>query len=516
MRSEELPSAEPGGPDGKTAVSTIARSGGANLVGTAISALASFAIVILVSRMWSLEVAGSLFAVTSIFLIVLALSQLGIDQGLVRFIAWNTARGDGGHNRHLITRGLGVALGSSAVMLLVGLTLARPLSRLLSGNGDSGAIYSIIVVFVVALPVGAAYELLLAITRGLAKMRPTILVDRIFRPLLQLGAVAYAGITGADASGLALAWTAPYGVGLVCALISLWLIRREDPGIFTSAPSINRKAISSEFWRFTIPRGFTRLAQVGLQRADIAIVVIVAGPDTGAIYTAATRFLVMGQLAGSAIQQVSEPQVAKLLAVQDVDGTAMVARRLTVWTVLLTWPIYLVVAVYAEFLLVLLFGSPYGEGALSLQLLALAMLFSTAMGPLDVLLLMAGRSSLSLINTMTALIVDVAGCLLLIPHLGITGAAIAWAAAIIVKNVLCFIQVKRSLGITPASREMMVVSLTLGVLFGALPGLSHHLVPVHYSVEVGVLFAVTTGYLTLVWLRRGQLLAGRPRPVLHG
>lgn len=516
MRRQGLPSAQPDDPDGKAAVSTIARSGGANLVGAAISALASFAIVILVSRMWSLQIAGSLFAVTSIFLIVLALSQLGIDQGLVRFIAWNTARGDGGNNRHLIIRGFTVALGASIVMLLVGLALAGPLSRLLSENGDPEATRAMIVVFAVALPVAAAYELLLAVTRGLAKMRPTILVDRILRPLLQLGAVAYAGVAGADASGLALAWTAPYWAGLVCAVASLWIIRRANPGILTPAPSINGKTISSEFWRFTIPRGFTRLAQVGLQRADIAIVVIVAGPDAGAIYTAVTRFLVMGQLAASAIQQVSEPQVARLLAVQDIGGAAMVARRLTVWTVLLTWPIYLVIAVYAEFLLELLFGGAYGDGALSLQVLALAMLFATAMGPLDVLLLMAGRSSLSLINTMTALAIDVAGCLLLIPHLGITGAAVAWAAAIVAKNLLCFFQVKRSLGITPASKEMLMLSLVLGVLFGALPWLSHHLIAVQPSAEVGVLCAVTTGYLVLVWLRRRQLLTGHQRAVPLG
>ncbi|WP_162148839.1 lipopolysaccharide biosynthesis protein [Arthrobacter sp. H20] len=407
---------------------------------------------------------------------------------------------------------MNIALAVSCVVTIAGLALAEALSVLLAGNDGSEATRAMIIVFAVALPVAATYELFLAITRGLARMRPTILIERILRPLLQLAAVAYAGLVGADAGYLALSWVAPYGVGLICAIGSLRGIVRDNPGILAHGGSVDKKAVSSEFWAFTVPRGAARLGQVGLQRADIAIVVILAGPAAGALYTAVTRFLVLGQLAGSALQQVSEPQLARLLAVKDLDGAKLVARRLTLWTVLLTWPIYLIIAVYAEFFLILLFGTPYGAGTLSLQILALAMLFSTAMGPLDVLLLMAGRSSLSLINTTTALAVDVAGCLLLVPVMGITGAAIAWASAIITKNVLCFIQVRRSPGITPSSKELLWVTAALVLSFGALPSVVHHLASVPPAGEVTVLAVTAVSYVVLLWLRRGAILAGSAGP----
>lgn len=511
MRIRRLSPAAAARSNGQTAIATIARSGSANLLGAGLSALANFTLVVLVSRMWSLEIAGSLFAVTSIFLIALALSQLGVDQGLVRFIAWNGARGESGSNRQLVSQGLKVALAVSFVVMVAGLLLAESLSRLLAGESGATATHQMIMVFAIALPVAAAYELILAITRGLARMRPTILIERILRPLLQLAAVACAGWMNADAGYLALAWVAPYGVGLLCAVGSLRFIVRATPGLLDRGSSVDSRANISEFWAFTVPRGVARLAQVGLQRADIAIVVVMAGPAAGALYTAVTRFLVLGQLAGSALQQVSEPQLARLLAVKDVDGVKQVARRLTLWTVMLTWPLYLIIAVYAEFFLHLLFGPPYGAGSLSLQILAVAMLFATAMGPLDVLLLMAGRSSLSLINTTTALAVDVAGCLLLVPTMGITGAAIAWAAAIITKNVLCFVQVRRSLGIVPASRELLWVAVTLVVFFGAVPGLVHHLASVTPAVEITVLAVPAAAYIIFLWLRRRVILVG-PAP----
>nr|UIK89352.1 polysaccharide biosynthesis C-terminal domain-containing protein [Arthrobacter polaris] len=180
------------------------------------------------------------------------------------------------------------------------------------------------------------------------------------------------------------------------------------------------------------------MAQVGLQRADIALVTVLAGPAAAALYTAVTRFLVLGQLATSALQQVSEPHLAKLLAKGNRNGAKLVTQQLTLWTILLAWPIYLFFVIYAEQLLSIIFGTEYAAGADSLRLLSIAMLFSTGIGPLDMLLLMAGRSSLSLINTATALVLDIVGCLLLVPIDGYFGAATAWTVSIVVRNMMCF------------------------------------------------------------------------------
>ena len=56
-----------------------------------------------------------------------------------------------------------------------------------------------------------------------------------------------------------------------------------------------------------------------------------------------------------------------------------------------------------------------------------AMLVATAVGPVDIVLLMSGKSLWNLLNTAVAVTANIVLNLLLIPHLGITGAAIAWA-----------------------------------------------------------------------------------------
>ena len=73
---------------------------------------------------------------------------------------------------------------------------------------------------------------------------------------------------------------------------------------------------------------------------------------------------------------------------------------------LVAWPIYISMVVMAPALLSV-FGDRYGTASTALMILGGAMLVATAIGPIDMVLLMAGRSRWNLINTVIALIVNV-------------------------------------------------------------------------------------------------------------
>ena len=68
-------------------------------------------------------------------------------------------------------------------------------------------------------------------------------------------------------------------------------------------------------------------------------------------------------------------------------------------------------------LLMSIFGPQFERGATAAVILCGAMLVATACGPVDSMLLMAGRSVLSLINTGLALATNVALDLVLVPEL---------------------------------------------------------------------------------------------------
>lgn len=495
MSAESIP--------GRSAIGGIARSGSANLMAAGIGSAANLLIIVIITRGWSPALAGAFFAVTSIFLLTLSLVELGVDQGFVRFQARNIALGRMVSNRRILRVGYLSVSGVSVVAAGVMALLAGQIARLVADAETYKNATLMVQILIAALPVAAAYDLLLAQTRGRSYMRPTILIERICRPLLQVLLLIVVILAGhSDPALLAAAWVVPYSIGLLVLVV--WARRLPASQDDTAPVVAPDEHPVQEFWKFTAPRGVARFFQVGLQRADIAIVAALAGPAASAVYAAATRFLVVGQVATQALQQVSEPHLARLIALDQHHAVRYVYHQLTLWSIALTWPLYLLVAIFAEPLLTVIFGTHYAQGHLTLTVLSLTMLFATAMGPVDVLLLMAGRSGLSLINTGTALVIDVVGCIVLIPLIGIEGAALAWAVAIITRNVMGMIQVSRQLHMTPFTLTSARMGMTCLVLFGVFPA-TVSLLTGSTAALLAIVIGCAVAYAVVVWRKRDSL-----------
>ena len=198
------------------------------------------------------------------------------------------------------------------------------------------------------------------------------------------------------------------------------------------------------------------------------LVAIILGPAEAAVYTAATRFLVVGQFANTALNQSAQPRFAELFAVDDRRGANVIYRATTAWLIVLTWPLYLLAVIYGPEVLSI-FGHSYRAGHLVMIILGLTMLVATACGQVDMVLITTGRSSWSLANGLTAVVVNVGLDLLLIPRYGITGAAIAWAAAIIVTNLTPLIQLAISVRLHPFGRGSFIAIGLAAVSFAVIP-----------------------------------------------
>jgi O-antigen/teichoic acid export membrane protein len=207
---------------------------------------------------------------------------------------------------------------------------------------------------------------------------------------------------------------------------------------------------------------------MAMQRLDIVLVAALAGAVPAAVYTAATRFLVVGQMGQRAISLAVQPRIGEALAVKDVPLAKELYRVSTSWLMLVTWPTYLVFVFFGERLLIL-FGRDYTAGHNVLLLLSTAMLFGTGCGMVDMVLNMAGRTSWNLMNVGLSLGVQIGVDLWLIPGHGIFGAAIGWAAAIVLANLVPLLQIAIVFGLHPFGRVTYVtIAVTVGC-FAAVP-----------------------------------------------
>ncbi len=468
-----------------------ARGGLGNLVGAGFAGVAGLGVTWLVARGLGPAAAGSFFAATSAFVLFSSIARLGTSTALVYWPARLRAQG----RPELIAHCLRISLFPVAV-------LATAMAAVLW----FGAPHWFPRTLTIFLPLAALAESLLAATRGYRMMRPTVVLDKIVKPSAQLAGIATLAATAVlaevhlPASFWTTAWALPHVPVFVCAAILLWRKVSQPP---LSPPDAEPRAGGGEslggaFWRFTAPRAVASGAQTALQRVDVLLVASLAGLVPAAAYAVAGRFIVVGQLANGAISQAVQPRLAEMLSVNDRAAANRLYQMATAWLVLISWPIHLLVLVYAD-LYLSVFGPAYVFAVPAVRVLAAAMLVATGCGMVDIVLSMAGRTTWNLMNVLLALTVMVAIDLYAIPRLGALGAAIGLAAAVLTNNLLPLAQLGFSLRLHPfgpPTRYAMALAL---LSFGLVPWLTRPL-----GAAAGLLLG-TAAYVTGLRLLSSRL-----------
>lgn len=431
----------------------MARRGLAGIAAAGFSGAAGVAVTWLVARALGAEQAGAFFAATAGFMLATAVVRLGTQTGLVYWVARLRM-----HERtHLLGACLRIGLvpvAAASVVVAVVLWFAAPapLSSL-----------------ALLLPLAALSDAALAGTRGYRQLHPTLLLERLARPALQVLAIGALAVAAVSTPGpYAAAWVVPY---LPVALLAGYALRRA----YLSAPTPQRRpghktylALRAQFWRYTGPRSVASVAQLALQRVDVLLVAALGGLAAAAVYAVASRFVVLGQLANQGISQTVQPRLAEALSTGDRLSANHLYQTATGWLVLVTWPLHLMVITYAPVYLGF-FGDEYRAGGPVVVVLASAMLVATGCGMVDMVLSMAGRTRWNLANVTAALAVMVALDLALIPAFGAVGAAVGLAAAALVNNILPLVQVGRALGIHPFGPGTVAAAALAVTCFGVLP-----------------------------------------------
>ena len=454
-----------------------ARGGLAGMAGSALAGGTGVAVTWIAARALGAEQAGAFFAATAAFVLAGGLAKLGTQTGLVYWPARLRATG----REHLLgsclRTGLTPVLVLSGVLAVATWFSAPEIARLTAAGSphvvaEHAAGLRVLAVF---LPLQALADAMLTATRGYRSMRPTVMLDRVLRSTLQLLLVGAVGLTAVllspspdRLSAFAMAWAAP---SLPVAVLAAYALRRtyrqgRPPGI--RSRRIERRGLRRDFWRFTGPRAFASVAQLALQRVDVLLVAALAGLAPAAVYAVAGRFVVLIQFANQGVSQAVQPRLAEALATGDRATANHLYQTATGWLVLVTWPINLLVILFAPVYLGL-FGDTYRAGVPVVVVLAGAMLVATGCGMVDMVLAMAGRTTWNLVNVLSALAVTIGLDLLLIPAYGALGAAAGLACAMVVNNVLPLIQVAHTARLHPFGGGTCAAALLSVGCFGVLP-----------------------------------------------
>jgi O-antigen/teichoic acid export membrane protein len=481
------------------------RGGLLNLVGAVTFGTGTFIFFVAAARALPPSETGGLFEVIAFFVMITDLANLGTPVGLVRTLSHARALARLPELRPTVYLAL-LPVATVAMLLGAGVFIAAPdLATLIARQADSHTVATYLRVIAVFVPFGAVLSAILAATQALGTMVPTNLVENFLQPLLRLVLLSGIALGISTAFYPPLTWTLPTAVGLlVAASLLRSLLGQAEVATDHCEPPRPLRVIAGEFWRFTGFRSLGNLVQVALIWFDIVLVGAVASARDAGIYAAASRYLVAGTLVNTAVINVLSPELSAAFARGQISEATELYRRSTRWLMAITLPVYLLMAVFAP-VLMSIFGAGFRSGAHALEILALAMSVSMATGPIMAVLLMGGRSIWNMTDLTAALAVNIGGNILLVPHYGITGAGIAYAASILLINVVPLAQAHRSWRLHPfGTGYLLLVGACLIWFAGLAIGIR-----VWAGATVTALVAAsligTVGYLVSVWFLRNAI-----------
>ncbi|WP_341721214.1 lipopolysaccharide biosynthesis protein [Micromonospora sp. FIMYZ51] len=477
-----------------------ARAASASLLGAAVNGLLGFLLVVVITRGYGASGSGAFFAAIGVVTVAAAICTLGAETGLIWLLP-RRRTGVSGDAARLLPVALIPPLTVAGLVGGIGLLAAEPLAdRLLGTATVDGAV--LIALSCAAIPVVVAMTLLLAALRCVRPLRAYLTVQSVLFPLARPVLVGLAVLAGWGLVAGFAGWLVPAGLTLLlCLTLVTGPLGVGRGALLRPAPADWRT-----FWRFALPRSASAAMDAGAVWVGVLLTSVLAGPAEAGVFGAVGRYILAGQLAMQGLRVAVSPQLSRLLGQGRRATAATVHRQLTAWAVLLCWPVYLLLALHgAAFLAV--FGADFAaDGTVAMAVLAVAMLVNTGVGNVQSLLLMSGHSGLHLAATSAGLLVTVSLGLLMIPGHGATGAALAWAAGIVVENLIAYrtarVVVGQPLVDAPVLRAAGLVVLGVGgpALLGLLVSGRG---PLGLAVAVGLPAAGCLGLLTLPRVRAG-------------
>ena len=367
-----------------------------------------------------------------------SLSCLGFHTAVIRFLPQYRTTGELADLRGIAITARLVAIVSASLLAAVGIGF-------LILFGDRLESFYVIPLYLgaFALPMLALGDVLEGTARAnswpVQALSPTYLI----RPVLILAVTMAAVLMGMGANAttaLGAALLATYATSLGQLLLISRRLRRR----FETGP----RRIRFGYWfRIALPifliEGFYFL----LTNADVVMVGLFLDPGLVATYFAAAKTMALVHFVYFAVKAGMTPRFSVLVTEGDTDALARFAADTARWTF---WPSLVLggaVLALGPFLLSL-FGPAFVAGYPLMFILFAGIMAKAFIGPGEALLTMAGHQKVCALVYVAALVVNLGGNLILIPRIGIEGAAIATALAMATESLLLFLVIRQRMNIS--------------------------------------------------------------------
>ncbi|HEY6580494.1 MAG TPA: oligosaccharide flippase family protein [Rubrobacter sp.] len=441
-------------------VKCVAREVGVGSAGQGVGRLLGYATHASVAWMYGPAQLGFYALGITVVQVASILSQLGMDNGVVRYVAHHGAGGDTARVRGTILQSLAVTLALSLTLSVLLFAGAGYLAESVFGKPFLATMFRALAV---GLPFLTFMSMALWATQGFGTLKYAAFVGQAARPLLNLVLLVFFYLVGVQILGAVAAYVISMALGAALALASL---RRVFPGLLAGKAEYEGRELSVA----SAPMIVANVTQYSNLWTAVVVLGVFEPVPTVGVYSAAARTAALSSLVLISFAGVFSPLAAGLYRQERLGELGRLYADVSRWAFTGALAFFLVTALFSRDVM-LFFGEEFAHGWPVVVVISAAQLFNSSVGPTARLLAMTGHQKAVMVSTVGSAIAAVALNFLLVPHYGVGGAAAATAAALVLANGSSLIFVRRRLGfwpygpryVKPLLAGFVAAAVTLGI-----------------------------------------------------
>lgn len=392
------------------------------MIGFVLGGVLTLATKIVVARLFSSGLYGVFSQGMALLFTLVMVSMLGLNAGVSRFISYHRGEADGKADS-AVPAALLVVIPASVVVFGLMFLFAEQIAS--AGFSDPRTA-SVLRIFAVAGPFMAVNSIFIAGFRGHKRSRERVVLLDFVIPGLQILGILALVVLGYGFLGATAGFAAAF---LLTAAIALFWYRRDFP-------LRREEPVLRELVAFSWPLMVSSVAvQVFLWAPSIVVGMLATSRDVG-LLNAALPLGAATKMVLSSVAFLFMPVASDLYSRGEFTEMRQVYATATRWILLASVPILAFFAVLPSASIGFLFGADYGAAGAALLLMVFGYLGNLGTGPVGDLLIAVGKTRKEMAANVFKLLVFLGLAVALVPPYGFLGGAAAFAAGMVVGNIL--------------------------------------------------------------------------------
>lgn len=449
------------------ALKKIAKGAGIFSIGLFISKLLAYAYRLIIARI-GVEQYGLLSIALAFFNIMIAISLLGMSEGLIRFIAHYKGKEDARRIKGVITSALKITLPLSVI---AGLFLFFASEWIAVKFFHNASLSLLLKIFSFCVPFDVLRTIFFSSIKAFQKVEYEVYGKVIAENVTKVGLTLIAVYLGFGVTGAAVAYASSV---VISFCFSLYFMEKKVFPVFkTQVTSIRSDKL---LLTYSIPLLFTGFVYLIIQWTDTLMLGYFKTSAEVGVYNVALPTAFLLYFFPSAIRTLFFPVLSEIHAQNKIESFKTVYRTVTKWILIIDLIIFVFLISFSRQILSFFFGGAYvvdkfsflgyapATSVLALVILTSGTILIEFLGPAKEVLLVLKKTKLIFFNTILGAIFNVVFGLILIPAYGVIGAAIVTSFSYVIIFALMGVEAFIITRINPFKRSYIKIIFSATII----------------------------------------------------